>query len=175
MLCRTRAKHVQVVKEQSQDSGKCYLDKVTWFCSKTSDKWVGVEGQKEKEKKSDRCVTSYVIRKSKLFQEQDCCKLILPWTEIYHITRIRRRSLSECQNATEMLQTEISHMFDNSLYSKCNIHRKLQQALARLLRKLEMQRESLQCFHFKDKEKRSNFLCNILTKKMHLHTRKTFW
>lgn len=69
-----------------------------------------------------------------------------------------------------MLQTEISHMFDNSLYSKRNIHRKLQQALAQLLRKLEMQRESLQCFHFKDKEQRRAILFaenlrNILTKK----------
>lgn len=41
-----------------------------------------------------------------------------------------------------MLQGKISHMFDNSAYSNCNIHRKLQQALAQVLESYQVQQNS---------------------------------
>lgn len=83
------------------------LDKVTWEA----------EAKKIKQYKSDNCVMSFTNRKSKLSQNQGCCKLTILQSWIYSVRCIRKLSLSECHiHTTEMLQAKISHMFDNSIF-----------------------------------------------------------
>lgn len=67
------------------------------------------------------------------------------------------RILSECQNTTEMLQAKISHMFDNSPYSKCSIHRKLQQALAQVLGNLGSAKRVIAVFPNRQRTNKKSF------------------
>lgn len=56
-----------------------------------------------------------------------------------------------------MLQAKISHMFDNSMYSNCNIHRTLQQALAQVLGKLGSAKGVIAMFPNRQRTNKKNF------------------